>query len=102
MQQGRNSPCRQRRLLAFAREVKAVPRSMRFTAAKPQFRAMSVALELQGEIVPRRGVTSSRRTGGRGGQRRGMPSRSAQPGDCSSADSARSSSTKYQCSAASF
>jgi hypothetical protein len=36
-----------------------MPRSMRFTAAKPQFLAMSVAFELQGDIVPRRGVTSS-------------------------------------------
>jgi len=37
---------------------KAVPRSTRRTRpSSPHWRAMSVALEDQGEIVPRRGVT---------------------------------------------
>ena len=36
---------------------KAVPRSMRLTRARPQLRAMSLAFEDQGEMVPRRGTT---------------------------------------------
>ena len=37
----------------------ATPRSMRATAPSPQLRAMSVAFDDHGEIVPRRGTTSS-------------------------------------------
>ena len=37
----------------------ATPRSMRRTAASPQLRAMSVAFDDHGEIVPGRGTTSS-------------------------------------------
>jgi hypothetical protein len=41
-----------------------VPRSIRAILAKPQLRAISVALLLHGEIVPKRGVTSSSSPGG--------------------------------------
>jgi hypothetical protein len=37
----------------------ATPRSSRRTAARPQLCAMSVALLDQGEMVPKRGTTSS-------------------------------------------
>ena len=38
---------------------KTVPRSMRRTKSRPHSRAMSVALDDHGEIVPNRGVTST-------------------------------------------
>ena len=61
---------------------------------------MSVAFDDQGEIVPRRGVTSSSSPAGAAGSVAGMPSRSfSRP--VSSAPSGSSDSTKYQCSATS-
>ncbi len=52
--------CRSGRIAPASRGLstwKSVPRSIRRTAARPQFLAMSVALEDQGETVPRRGTT---------------------------------------------
>ena len=83
----------------LASRWKVVPRSMRVTAAKPHWRAISVAFDDQGEMVPRRGVTSFSVPAG------SLPAGCAPSRSCSRARSAAASgafsSTKYQCSAAS-
>jgi hypothetical protein len=77
---------------------KAVPRSMRVTAAKPHWRAISVAFDDQGEMVPRRGVTSLSVPAG-AFPAGCAPSRSVRRSRSAAANGALSS-TKYQCSAA--
>src|SRR5262245_13487188 len=76
----------------------AVPRSIRRTASRPQLRAMSVALDDQGEIVPSRGTT--RREGPVPGPADGPYSSRRARTALSRSRSGRSVSTKCQCSEA--
>src|SRR5574338_448728 len=76
-----------------------MPRSTRTTWSKPHWRAMSVALEDQGEMVPRRGVTRRSSPPGSSGDPGWAPSKSVRRA-FSSANRGADSSTKYQCSAA--
>src|SRR5437867_6013123 len=79
-------------------KIHAVPRSMRRTASRPHRRAISVAFEDQGEMVPKRGTLSSMRPSPAGA---GSPYWSRRCStSVSRASSARSTSTKCQCSAA--
>ena len=75
-------------------------RSMRITLAKPHWRAMSVAFDDHGEIVPSRGTTSNCVPGGTCGDA-GMAASRSTSRSRSSAASGAASSTKYQYSAAS-
>src|SRR5256885_2571205 len=76
----------------------AVPRSTRRTASRPHRRASSVAFDDHGEIVPRRGTLRNMRPSPAGA---GSPYRSRRSStSVSRAVSARSASTKCQCSAA--
>src|SRR6266571_141115 len=76
----------------------AVPRSTRRTASRPHRRAISVAFDDHGEIVPRRGTLSSMRPPSAGA---GSPYCSRRSSTAvSRAASPRSTSTKCQCSAA--
>src|SRR6266446_6485663 len=79
-------------------KIHAVPRSMRRTASRPHRRAISVAFEDQGEMVPKRGTLSSMRPSPAGA---GSPYWSRR---CSTSvsrvSSARSTSTKCLCSGA--
>ena len=61
------------------RTVQATPRSSRRTAASPEIRAMSVAFDDHGEIVPNRGTT----------QRRSAPSPAPSPSSSSGAATRR-------------
>src|SRR6266705_78619 len=76
----------------------AVPRSTRRTASRPHRRAISVAFDDHGEMVPRRGTLSSMRPSP---ARAGSPYCSRRSStSVSRAASGRSASTKCQCSAA--
>src|SRR6266581_6812950 len=76
----------------------AMPRSTRRTASRPHRRAISVAFDDHGEIVPTRGTLSSMRPSPAGA---GSPCCSRRSSTAvSRAASTRSTSTKCQCSAA--
>src|SRR3979490_370028 len=86
------------RLRLVGPEHRTPPRARRRTASRPQRRAMSLAFDDHGEMVPRRGTLSSMRPPPAGA---GSPYRSRRSSTAASrGSSVRSASTKGQYSAA--